>query len=396
MVSEGGAVLAAPLRIAQVAFLARLAILFVLAGVWALRGDGLAASGVVLAAALSYLAVSSARFRGLLTRHPIVILVDALVVAVVVGVVGAATPFSLALGTSALVVGLWLPFVPGLMVLALLLATHLVLLTGETLDDDGVSAFVLVMPAVLLTLWMLGLAIQRSGRAEARAQASLRDAMAAAATAQERNRIAREMHDTVAKSLQAMALTASSIPRHLERDPGAARARAGELEQDCREVITQVRSLMSELREPAPSVPFSESVAQVVDEWRSTTGRRVTTRLEPVEVTDGLVRYELLMALREALHNVHRHAGRCATKVALTVDEERLVLTVADDGSGADPETVGLAPERGHFGVAGMRERLQQAGGHMELTSSPGRGTTVAFSVHRRGLVEKSQERGET
>lgn len=383
---------ALPLRVAQLALLVRLALLLVLQLVWVARGDGLAAIGVVVAAAVSYLALSSPRVRAMLSRHPLLVLLDVVLVTVVVGIVGVDTPFVLALGTSALLVGLWLPLVPGLLVVAILLAIDLTLLTATTVDDSGIIAFVVVLPAVLVTLWLLGLAIQRTGASEVQAQAALRDAMSVAATAQERGRIAREMHDTIAKSLQAMALTASSLPRHLERDPEVAARRARELEQDCTAVIAQVRDLMGELRTPLAQVPFAESVEQVVDEWRGATGRRVVTRLTPVDVTDGLVRYELLMGLREALENVRRHAGRCTTRVTLDAEGDRLVLVVSDDGEGSEPDHVSASPERGHFGVVGMRERMDQVGGVLRHDTWPGKGTTVTFEVHRRGLVERERE----
>lgn len=359
-------------RVAQVALLVRLFLLLVLEVIWVAQDRSVAAVVVMLVAASSYVALRSARVRAFVSRHPLVVLLDVVALMLVVAVVGVDSPFVLALGTSALVIGLWLPVVPGLMVLSLVLAIHLTLLTTRPLDDSTVTAFVLLVPAVLITLWLLGLAVQRSGRAEALAQASLRDAMAVAATSQERNRIAREMHDTIAKSLQAMVFTASSIPLHLEKRPGVALERARELESDCVDVIDQVRTLMGELRTPVATLPFSDSVAQLVEEWRSTSGRRVTARLGAVEVTDTLVRYELLMGAREALENVRRHAGRCTTRVSLDSQGERVVLTIADDGAGSRLGHVGESPARGHFGVLGMHERMEHVGGRCEWRSEPG------------------------
>ena len=378
--------------VAQVALLVRILVLFFIAVVSLVQGRGLVTVLVMLVAIPGYLALRSRRLRAFVSRHPLVVLLDVVALMFAVAVVGADTPFVLALGTSALLVGLWLPLVPGLMVMAVVLAVHLTLLTARPIDDAGVTAFVLLVPPVLMTLWSLGLAIQRSGRAEALAQASLRDAISAAATSQERARIAREMHDTIAKSLQAMAFTASSLPVHLRRDPEVGLARARELEFGCTEVIAQVRGLMSELRTPVAAVPFSDAVDQVLEEWRSSTGRRCVAELEHVDVTDDLVRYELLMGLGEALDNVRRHAGRCTTRVRLTVVEDRVVLVIADDGVGSDPEHVAGSGARGHFGVVGMRERMDQIGGDFDHRTEPGRGTTVTFSVHRRGLVEKRQE----
>ncbi|MGL4743968.1 MAG: sensor histidine kinase [Dermatophilaceae bacterium] len=373
------------------ALLVRIFLLLFVELIWLVQGRGPEAVVVVLVAVSSYLALRSGRVREFVSRHPLVVLIDVIALLLVVAVVGVDSPFVLALGTSALVVGLWLPVVPGAVVISVLLAVHLTLLTARSVDEAAVSAFVVLVPAVVLTLWLLGIAIQRSGRAEARAQASLRDAMAVAAASEERGRIAREMHDTVAKSLQAMAFTASALPAHLERRPEVAAVRARELESDCTDVIGQVRALMGELRVPVAEVPFAESVAQVVDEWRRTSPGRVVTRLHPVEVTDGLVRYEVLMGLREALENVRRHAGRCTTTVTLDADGDQVVLVVADDGVGSDPQQVRAAADSGHFGVVGMRERMQRVAGELTHDSVPGVGTTVRFRVHRHGLVEKNK-----
>ena len=377
------------LRIAQVALLVRLVVLFVLALVWTVQGRGLAALAVMAAAIFSYAALRFARARRFLTHHPLAVLLDALLLALVVGAVGVDTPFALALGTSALLIGLWLPFLPGAMVMGPLLAVHLTLLTRHPMTEEGVTAFVLLLPATLVTLWLLGLAIQRSARAQEVAQAALRDAMAVASASQERGRIAREMHDTVAKSLQAMALTASALPTQMHRRPEVAAQRARELEQDCTDVIGQVRALMRELRAPLPEQPFDVALAQVVDEWRSRTGRRCITDLAKVAVSDGLVRYELLMVTREALANVHAHAGRCLARVSLHEAGDVLTVVVSDDGVGADAAQVTTAGERGHFGVLGMRERMAQVGGSLTYESAPGHGTTVTCQVHRRGLIEK-------
>ncbi|MBK8730806.1 MAG: hypothetical protein IPM00_16330 [Tetrasphaera sp.] len=389
MASEPTGSQALTLRVAQLALLVRLVVLFVLALLWLIQGRGAEALGITAIAALSYVALRYAAVRSFVARHPLAALFDVALLVAGIGLVGIESPFVLALSTSALLVGLWLATVPGLFVLMTLLTFYIALLTRHRLTVDQITNSVLVQPAFFITLWCLGLVIQRSSRSEATSQAALRDAMAAAATAQERGRIAREMHDTVAKSLQAMALTASSIRANILRRPEVASVRAGELEEDSRAAIAQVRELMQELRTPVPVLPFSALLHQVIDEWRSRTGRRCTTKLAAIEVTDGLVRYELLMCLREALENVHRHAGPCTTTIQLTGDDDEVRLLVRDDGVGSTLGAVEDARTRGHFGVVGMRERMEHVGGRLRHETAPGEGTIVECVVHRRGLVEK-------
>lgn len=380
------------LQVAQVALLVRLFLLFVLTLVWALQQPAIVTALVVLAALPGYVALRSRRARAFVTDHPLVVLIDAIALTVVVGIVGMDTPFVLALCTSTLLVGLWLTWQAGIVVVLTMCASHLLLLAREPLSVDAITAYVFVVPPLYVTLWLLGLAVQRSARATMSSQAVLRDATAVAATSHERLRIARDMHDSVAKSLQAMALTASSLPILVERRPQLAAQRAREIEEDCTLAIGQVRSLMGELRNPAPVEDLASAVTQVIGEWRSTTGRSCSAHVGPVGDIEPLARYELLMALREALENVHRHAGRCATTVTLESDGAEVVLRVKDDGIGSSEGDVASAPGRGHFGVVGMGERMAQVGGRLEFVSVPRSGTEVTFSVPRRVLIERDTE----
>lgn len=380
------------LQVAQVALLVRLFLLLVLTLVWALQQPAIVTALVVLAAVPGYVGLRSRRARAFVTEHPLIVLIDAIALTVVVGIVGMDTPFVLALCTSALLVGLWLTWQAGVVVILTMCAIHLLLLAREPLTVEAITAFVFVVPPLYVTLWLLGLAVQRSARATMSTQAVLRDATAVAATSHERLRIARDMHDSVAKSLQAMALTASSLPLLVERRPQLAAQRAREIEEDCTLAIGQVRTLMGELRDPAPVEDLASAVTQVIGEWRTNTGRSCTAQVGEVGDIEPLARYELLMALREALENVHRHAGRCSTIVTLAAVGSEVVLTVRDDGAGSTEGEVSSAPGRGHFGVVGMQERMAQVGGRLDFVSVSGSGTEVTFSVPRRTLIERDTE----
>lgn len=380
------------LQVAQVALLVRLFLLLVLTLVWAMQQPAVVSALVMVAALPGYVALRSRRVRAFVGAHPLVVLVDAIALTIVVGVVGVDTPFVLALCTSALLVGLWLSWQPGAVVIATMCAIHLLLLARRPIDIDAMTAYIFIVPPLFVTLWLLGLAVQRSARATLASHAVLRDATAVAASSHERMRIARDMHDSVAKSLQAMALTASSLPVLVERRPEMAAQRAREIEEDCTLAIGQVRDLMGQLRKPIPVEDLGQALRLVVDEWRVTTGRTCSVQVGEVGDVEPLARYEMLMVLREALENVHRHAGRCSTSVRLDADGDAVVLTVADDGAGSTGDHVDGAAERGHFGVLGMRERMQQVGGRLDLVTAPGAGTTVTFRVPRRALTERSPE----
>jgi signal transduction histidine kinase len=130
-------------------------------------------------------------------------------------------------------------------------------------------------------------------------------------------------------------------------------------------------------------------VRQVVMAWESAGDHRAEVRVDDVEVTSDSHRYELLVALGEALENITRHAGPCRTLVTLRSEGDQAVLTVADKGRGTSDKRVACAEAEGHFGVRGMRERLESVGGRVSWHSAPGVGTDVAFRVHQAGLVER-------
>jgi len=108
---------------------------------------------------------------------------------------------------------------------------------------------------------------------------------------------------------------------------------------------------------------------------------------DDVHAFRALMRYTLeeegdIRIVGEALRNVAQHAGATTAKVALLYDQDGVVVTVEDDGKGFDvDETFRGAEDRGHFGVVGMRERAEAAGGHLVVRSEPGKGSIVRSSI---------------
>lgn len=377
--------------ITQVSFLVRL--VAVLLAMVASLGQTLGAVdiiAVVVLGGVSFACLMNTRWLTVVRRHPMIALIDALVVAVVVSLDGRDTPLILAALTTALLVGLWVDVKAGLITVVPIVAVYLLGLTRDPLAADQVFLQVLVVPFVYLTLWVLGLAIAHSVRRQERSDAIVRDAIATAAAIEERTKLARELHDSLAKSLQGMSLTATAIPTLIERDPGRARAAADELRQMGVTAVAQVRRVMTGLRERTSELPLATSVLHLAQVWESEQGRSLTLRIDDVDTTDETVRYELLSVLEESLANVARHAGPCEVEVSLRADGADLVLTVVDRGKGVDPLTVEAAARAGHHGVAGLHERMARIGGQCEWSSEPGRGTSAQFRVSRLGLIEQN------
>jgi len=209
-----------------------------------------------------------------------------------------------------------------------------------------------------------------------------RAAQRSAATS-ERVRLARELHDSVAKTLRGVSFAAVALPSSLRRHPDLAEQLAAAVSTGAETAQREARELLSALRRDVPDQPFVETVQGVCAEWAATTSVRVALDLARVEPTLP-ARYELTQILSEALRNVARHAGATLVEVGLVRDGDQVRLTVHDNGAGfTPPSDLSLLSSHGSFGVVGMFERARTIGGRLTVTSAPGRGTTVAVTAPR-------------
>ncbi len=195
----------------------------------------------------------------------------------------------------------------------------------------------------------------------------------------ERNRMARELHDTLAHTLSAIAVQLEAARAVQPKDPEKSRTLLGCSCQTARNGLTEVRRALSELRAtPLEDLGPLLAIRGLVEALAERTGVMTEMHLPdkfpelPATVEQGVYRI-----VQEALDNVERHAG--ATKVTLTLEcsPERLVLRVTDDGQGFTPS----AMPQGGYGLRGIRERALLLGGVVEVTSQPGAGTSIVLTV---------------
>jgi two-component system NarL family sensor kinase len=195
---------------------------------------------------------------------------------------------------------------------------------------------------------------------------------------EERNRLAREIHDTLAQGLTATALQLESADALL--DAGSEKAR-----ESLRRALSLTRSNLEEARRsvldlraaPLEGRPLSEALKALVERWEAETG--VAARYRAVNDSRPLpprVEAALYRICQEALTNVSRHAGADRVSVQLVATPERVRLVVADNGRGFDASEV---PADGH-GLIGMRERAETLGGSLEVWSDAG-GTRIEATV---------------
>jgi signal transduction histidine kinase len=214
------------------------------------------------------------------------------------------------------------------------------------------------------------------------------------AVLEERERISRELHDGLAQVLgyintQTLAirkLLSSGRMEEAEREVRAIGDTARELYTDVREAILGLRA---SLGRPGELIP---SLRTYLGHYEEMTG--VQVQLVASEAAERLrlpasVEVQLMRIVQEALSNVRKHARATTVQVGLAVDADGLVLTVADDGAGFDPDRPG---RKGwpRFGLQTMRERAEAVGGRFEIVSTPGRGTTACVRIPVGGTTEVS------
>jgi signal transduction histidine kinase len=201
-----------------------------------------------------------------------------------------------------------------------------------------------------------------------------RDVAARQAVADERARIARELHDVVAHSVSVMVVQAQAGPR-LIADPEGARGAFRAIEQSGREALVELRRLLGVLRATGPAAdapqPGLGSLQSLVDQVREA-GLRVDLRVEgdPVQLPAG-VDLSAYRIVQEALTNTIKHAGAAEAEVLVRYGAGALDLEIVDNGSG--PAANG---HQGH-GLIGIRERVALFGGEMQAGARDGHGYAV-------------------
>jgi signal transduction histidine kinase len=197
---------------------------------------------------------------------------------------------------------------------------------------------------------------------------------------EERNRLARELHDSLVQKLFGVVLAAKSAATLLERDAGDARVqvdRVGDLAQDA---IAELRSLVFQLRPAAIETEgLAAALRKHVEVLRRVHGTDVGLELQGEPRVRPGVDEEIFRIAQEALHNALRHARAERLAVQLHENGDGLRLAVTDDGVGFDPGAPELRARS--LGLTSMEERAREVGGRLEIDSAPGTGTTVALEV---------------
>jgi signal transduction histidine kinase len=201
--------------------------------------------------------------------------------------------------------------------------------------------------------------------------------------ADERRRVARELHDLIAHSVAVALQNLELFELHRDGDPDRAAGKLAAALAGLRETLESVRVLSHDLRRSAAQDGVQAALRAYLDDAPAI-GMHAELRFHGDEARiPAAIRGELFLILREALRNAYAHSGAGSVAVVVDIEPLRIRARVVDDGDGFD-----AAAGRGGTGLASVRERVALLGGVLGVTSVPGRGTAVQVDVPLMRLVD--------
>ncbi|MBE0688908.1 MAG: GAF domain-containing sensor histidine kinase [Anaerolineae bacterium] len=212
---------------------------------------------------------------------------------------------------------------------------------------------------------LLSMAIERVRLFERSAQAG---------AAEERSRLARELHDTLAQGLTALALQLETADALLESDPERARHMIQQALGQVRANLDETRRSVQDLRSRSlEHGTFADALRKLAQDYAARWKLALDLELQPGIALPARVESALYRVAQEALTNIVRHARAEKIRLTLTADAGEVRLRIHDDGRGFDPAQV--CP--GRFGLIGMNERVKLLDGHLTITSAPDSGVCI-------------------
>ncbi|GGS42897.1 sensor histidine kinase [Streptomyces cinerochromogenes] len=251
----------------------------------------------------------------------------------------------------------------------------------QFLTGNAVFTVIAYAAGVGLGLWMhrfIGQSNERQEQLTAElvlTQEELAAAYQRQGAAEERERMAREIHDTLAQGFASIVVLAEAARAAVDADPGRCAQQLASIEQTARENLTEARVLVGSV--PASGVApgsVATTLRRTLDRFVQDTGLTVTAELPDIDL-DQRTRVALLRCTQESLANVRKHSGASTVGVVLTEVPGGVELEITDDGNGF------VVEESRGFGLVGMRRRLAELDGELTVTSSLGDGTRILATL---------------
>jgi signal transduction histidine kinase len=273
----------------------------------------------------------------------------------------------------------------------------MVLVQREAVWGEGLADWVasLLIAAVLTLVYFLGsldrhqpgesmgmttLFGNRAHASTDRLRSTYEQQIREAASQEERNRLARDLHDSIKQQVFAIQTAAATAQVRFDRDSAGAKAALDQVRHSAREAMIETEAMLDQLRSaPLENVGLVEALRKQCEALGFRTGARVEFKagtLPPSKALAPGAHQAIFRVAQEALANVGRHARAGTVRVVLDGAEDAVRLVIQDDGAGFGPEGSGSGS-----GIGNMRARAGEFDGTLEVTSRPGIGTTVALSV---------------
>lgn len=220
----------------------------------------------------------------------------------------------------------------------------------------------------------------RDGLAQAERQAGVLE---------ERQRLASEIHDTLAQGFTSVVMHLEAAEQALERNPASARLHIDQARSTARDSLSEARRFVWALRpDMVQRETLDLALERVAQRWSEENSLPARVEISgesrpltpPIEAT-------LLRAAQEGLANVHKHARAAQVTLTLTYMDDEIILDVQDDGTGFDLEVAPLQARQEHrgYGLLSLQERASQLGGSLTVESAPGEGTTLVMALPTTG-----------
>jgi len=200
---------------------------------------------------------------------------------------------------------------------------------------------------------------------------------------EERARIARELHDSVAQTLLKVIYSAGFALDFLKEDPRFAVEEIEEVQQRAKDCLRELRVIMSNLRPtPLDILGLKETILRYAEQYEEEYAISTSVDLKGLDSIPPSVELTVFRILQEELANVRKHSNADTVKISLETSQGDVILTVEDDGVGFDPKMLPLEQDGGeHMGLVAMRERAELLGGNLNIASQPGEGTRITVSL---------------
>ena len=241
--------------------------------------------------------------------------------------------------------------------------------------------------SVIFYIWIAAIIRQSAERKDLidelqRTQAELARAEREAGTLAERQRLAREIHDTLAQGFVSIVLHLEAAEQALPAGLPVVQNHLGQAKTTARQSLAQAREVVQDLRsQPVGGSLLPDAIRQAVENWAEATGITATVAVTgDVHPMHPDVEVTLLRAVQEALANVRKHASASHLAVTLSYMGDEVVLDVQDNGIGLGTAASDPLLSSG-YGLTAMRERVEQLHGSLVIESSPGEGTTLVVEI---------------